>query len=78
MGADLVGVVGQLDAAGLAAAAHLHLGLHHHRVADALGHRDGLVDGGDGVAGRHRDAVRREELLALVLVEIHALLLAGR
>jgi hypothetical protein len=35
--AHLVGVVGQLDAAGLAAAADLDLGLDHHRVADAVG-----------------------------------------
>ena len=50
VGADLVGVVGQLDAAGLASPADLHLGLHHHRVADALGGGDGVVDGGDGLA----------------------------
>jgi inhibitor of KinA sporulation pathway (predicted exonuclease) len=41
---DLVGVVGQLDAAGLAAATHLHLGLDDHRVADAIGDRHRLVD----------------------------------
>ena len=73
VGAHLVGVVGELDAAGLAAAAHLHLGLHHHRVADALGGGDGVVDGGDGLAGADRDPVAREELLALVLVEVHSL-----
>ena len=33
VGAELGLVVGQLDAAGLAAAAHLDLGLDHHRVA---------------------------------------------
>ena len=44
MEADLVGVVGQLDAAGLAAAADLHLGLHDDRVAGRLGRGDGLVD----------------------------------
>ena len=71
VGAHLVGVVGELDAAGLAAAADLHLGLHHHRVADALGGGDGVVDGGHGLAGADRDAVAREELLALVLVEVH-------
>jgi hypothetical protein len=50
--AHLVGVVGELDAAGLAAAADLHLGLHDtgYRVADALGGGDGVVDGGDGLA----------------------------
>src|SRR3546814_16601572 len=42
VGAGLFGVVGELDAAGLATTSHLHLGLHDHRVADALG-------GGDGV-----------------------------
>ena len=66
----------QLDAAGLAAAAHLHLRLDHHRVADAIGDRDGVIDRGHRLAGRYGDPVAREELLALVLVEIHALLLA--
>ena len=42
--ADLVGVVGELDAAGLAATTDLHLGLDDHRVADALGGGDRLVD----------------------------------
>ncbi len=44
--AHLVGVVGELDAARLAAAADLHLGLDDHRVADPLGGGDGVVDGG--------------------------------
>ncbi len=75
--AGLGGVVGQLDAAGLATPTHLHLRLHHHRIADPVGDGDGVVHGGGGIAGRHGDPVAREELLALVLVEIHALLLAG-
>ena len=37
--------VGELDAAGLAAAADLDLGLDHHRVAELLGGLDGLVHG---------------------------------
>ena len=37
--ADLVGVVGELDAARLAAAADLHLGLDHDRIAGLLGLR---------------------------------------
>ena len=41
---DLVGVVGQLDAAGLAPATDLDLGLDDDRVAGRVGRRDGLVD----------------------------------
>ena len=72
VGAHLVGVVGELDAAGLAAAADLHLGLDHDRVAGlvGLGHR--LVDGLGDAARAHRDAVAGEVLLALVLEQIHA------
>ena len=43
--ADLVGVVGQLDAAGLPPAADLHLGLDDDRVAGLVGLVDGFVDG---------------------------------
>ena len=43
--ARLVLVLGELDAAGLAAAADLHLRLDDAREADLLGGRDGLVDG---------------------------------
>ena len=43
--ADLVGVVGQLDAAGLAPPAHLDLRLDDDRVADRVGDDDRLVDG---------------------------------
>ena len=43
--AHLVGVVGELDAAGLAAAADLHLRLDDDRIAGRLGRGDGLVDG---------------------------------
>ena len=70
--AGFVGVARELHAAGLAAAAHLHLGLHHHRVADAVGAGDGLVDGVGNRAVGHRNAVTGEQLLALVLEQIHA------
>ena len=69
--ADLGGVVGQLDAAGLAPAADLHLRLDHDRVAGGFGLGDGLVDGVGHAAGRRGDAEAGEVLLALVLVEIH-------
>ena len=63
---------GDLDAAGLAAAADQHLRLDHAGVADLVGGGDRLLDGGGGRPGGHRDAVAREQLLALVLEEVHA------
>ena len=68
--AHLVGVRCELDAAGLAAAADLHLRLDDDRIAGRVGLRDGLVDGVGHAAGAHRDAVAGEVLLALVLEEI--------
>ena len=73
--AHLVGVVGELDPAGLAAPADLDLGLDDHRVARRLGRGDRLVD---RVGRRHRadrDAVAGEVLLALVLEQVHSSLL---
>ena len=69
--ADLVGVVGELDAAGLAAAADLHLGLDDDGVAGGLGLGDRLVDRSATPPGTDRDAEAGEVLLALVLEEIH-------
>ena len=64
-------VGGQLDPAGLAAPADEHLRLHDHRHGQLLGGGPGLGRGvGDDPLG-HRDPVAREELLALVLVEVH-------
>ena len=71
--ADGVGVGRELDAARLAAPAHVHLRLDDDGVADAVGGLDRLLDGEDGVTRRHRDAVLREQLLALVLEEVHYL-----
>ena len=76
--AHLVDVARQLDATGLAPAADQHLRLDHHRVAELLGRGDGLVDREGDVAGRDRDAVAREELLALVLEEVHRYSLSRR
>ena len=59
-------VLGDLDAAGLAAAADLHLRLDDAGIADLVGGGDGLLDGrGRGAAG-HRHPVPGEELLALI------------
>ena len=61
---------GDLDAAGLAAAADLHLGLDHARIADLLGRLDGGFDGvGDPPFG-YGDPVAGEELLSLILEQI--------
>ena len=63
--------VGELHAARLAAPADLHLRLHDDRDSRrARRARDRLVDGLGDVAGRHRNAVAREQLLALVLEQI--------
>ena len=63
---------GDLDAAGLAAPAHVNLSFHDHRAAELLG-------GGARLGGRLRQpslagrkTVPAEKLLALVLVEIHS------
>jgi hypothetical protein len=64
--ARLVLVVGDLDAAELAAAADLHLRLDHARVADRVGGVERLVERGRRAPVGHRDVVAGEELLALV------------
>jgi hypothetical protein len=60
-----------LDAAALAAAAGVDLGLHHHREPETLGHLPRLLDGVGHLAFRHRDPVLGENRLALVLVDLH-------
>jgi hypothetical protein len=62
---------GDLDAAGLAAPADLDLRLDDDWVAELLRGGDGLVDGSRRLALRNGDAVLGEELLALVLEEVH-------
>ena len=62
------GGVGQLHAAGLAAAAGLHLGLDDDGLPMPLGDAARLLGGVDGLAGEHGHAVLGEELLRLVLM----------
>ena len=69
--ARLLGVLGDLDPAGLAAAADQDLGLDRAGVADPLRRGDGVVDRVGDLAARHGDAVLGEQLLALVLEEVH-------
>ncbi len=72
------GVVGQLDAAGLAPPADLDLRLDDDRVASFVGLCDGVVDRVGDAPRRYRDAVVGEVLLALVFEQVHnALLLVG-
>ncbi len=67
VGADLVDVGRELDSPGLPSTPHEHLGLHDDGVAHVFRDGNGFVDGRDRRAGRDRDAVAREQLLALVL-----------
>jgi hypothetical protein len=68
----LVGVVGQLDAAGLAPATDLDLGLDDDRIAGRIGRGDGLLDRVGLAARGDRDAVAGEVELPLVLEQVHA------
>ena len=67
----LVGRLGDLHAAGLAAAADLHLRLDDGDAADLLRGRLGLVRGLRNDAGQHGDAVRLEQIARLVLIQVH-------
>ncbi len=64
-------VVGELDPAGLAAAADQDLRLDDARIAELVGGGGRLLDGGGGRAFRHGHAVAGEELLALIFEEVH-------
>ncbi len=64
-------VVGELDAAGLAATTDLHLCLDHDGVAGLVGLLHRLVDGVSRATPADRDVITGEVLLALVLEEIH-------
>ena len=71
MSSRLVTIVGDLDPAGLAALADPHLRLDHAWVTDLL---RSVHSGGNAVrvaAVGNRDAVLGEELLSLVLEQVH-------
>ena len=74
----LVGVLGDLDAAGLAAAADLDLGLDDDREAELLGRFAGLLRRRGMAALGHGDAVLGEQLLALVFERSIVLVPASR
>src|SRR5690606_5743532 len=70
--AHLVQGPGQLDAAGLAAAAGVDLRLDHPEVAvDGLGGLDRLLWRAGDAPGGNGNAVVGEQLLGLVFVEVH-------
>jgi hypothetical protein len=62
---------GELDPSGLAAAAGQHLRLDDHRPAELFGRRARLLRARRQPAVRDGDAVPPEELLPLVLVQVH-------
>ena len=71
--AGLLRAPGDLDAAGLAAAAGLHLGLDDDDGSAELGRGAlRLLGGGRGDAAEHGDPVRLEHVPGLVLVQIHS------
>ena len=67
----LVRGLGDLDAAGLAAAADLHLRLDDNDAADLLGSGLGFFRGVRNDAGKHGNAVCLEEIARLVLIQVH-------
>ena len=67
----VLGVVGELHATGLAAAAHLHLRLDDDGLPDLAGDRLRLLGRLGDAAGEHGDAVRGQQVTGLVLEEIH-------
>ena len=77
MGSHLVGIVGELDAAGLAAPADLDLGLDDDGISGSLGLGYRLIDGEGDAARADRDAEAGEVLLALVFEEIHVTICGG-
>ena len=74
----LIGGLGDLDAAGLAAASGLDLGFDDDDAAELLGRRLRLLRSVGDDAGKHRHLVLLEQVTCLVFVEIHAQSSAGR
>ena len=79
MFADLRKRASQLDAASLAATAGVNLRLDDpERAAQLLRGSHGLIDGEGGDAARSPDTELLEELLRLILVNVHTTLRYGR
>ena len=70
--AHLCLIAGELDASGLPAAADQDLRLDDDGVADLVGGARRLIVRAHGPAGRNIQPVTGEELLALVLQQVHA------
>ena len=71
VGANLGGVRRELDPAGLASPTDLDLRLHDDRIADAVGGRHRVVDVVGDVTRRDGNAIAREQLLPLILEQVH-------
>ncbi len=61
----------ELDAARLTAPADQHLRLDHDRIANRVGRPDSILDARDGLTGGNPQSVAGEQLLALILQQIH-------
>ncbi len=73
----LVGVAGELHAAGLAPAAGLHLGLDDDLRAEPRGDLPGFLGSGRDAARQDRHAMRGEQFLRLVLHQVHGCVLSS-
>jgi hypothetical protein len=73
----LVGRLGELDPAGLAAPAGQDLRLDDDRLADLLGDLARLLGRAGDFARRDRNAARAQQLLGLVLVKVQRSLLSA-
>ena len=76
--ANGIDIGGEFHAARLAAATGVDLRLDHHRGAEFFGGSDGLIDRECHLAGAHRHPILGEELLALILEQIHRRCLPDR
>ena len=70
------GILGELDAAALAAPAGVDLGLNHDPAAEFLGHLARFPGAKDDLTTGNRDTILPENLLGLVLVNFHDTLAA--
>ena len=61
----------QLDSAGLPAPSDQHLGLDDDWIADPVRSGEGILDGGDRLPLGHSQPVTGEQLLALILQQVH-------
>jgi len=68
---SILGILGDLDAAALATATGMDLGLHHRAGVDPPGGGLSFLGGVDHFSPRHRESVLRQDGLGLILMDFH-------